>query len=121
MKKLFVTLSLLILVGVGCSNKQQIISHPTQDEWLEVYTAFNIRKMTDVWERRVAVIVKVFSLKADGTALIPKEIIVTITAANGEESVAKAEWYKPFAEGVVKSILEQYNVDKEYKIIIQLL
>lgn len=102
------------------SNLHQSKVHPTQEEWLKVYIAHNVRKTTDLWGKRVAVNVDIFINNADGKILSPKEIVVTILSANGETLIKGTgiDQYNKTVEGIVNSILEDYGLTKDYKLIV---
>ena len=119
--------SIVLLAVVGIfgfiylNNKIEVSQHPTQDEWLKVYTSHNIHKMTDLWRQRVAVNVDILSQDADGKPLVPKEMIITMTSANGQEPITGIGKYQytQTAESMAKSILDDYGVAKEYKLTVQ--
>ena len=119
--------SIVLLAVVGIfgfiylNNKIEVSQHPTQDEWLKVYTSHNIHKMTDLWRQRVAVNVDILSQDADGKPLVPKEMIITMTSANGQEPTTGIgkDQYTQTAESMAKSILDDYGVAKEYKLTVQ--
>ena len=115
---------IVVAVAVGffyLNNKIQISQHPTQDEWLKVYISQSIHNLTDLWQQNVAVSVVIFSQDADKKPLIPKEIVITMAFANGEEPITKIDkdQYTGPAESIAKSILEDYGVTKEYKLTVQ--
>lgn len=101
----------------------EISQHPTQDEWLKVYISHNIHELTDLWQLRVAANVVVITQNSDSESLPQKEMIITIVSANGEDaiSVSAKDQYIQFAENVAKSILVDYGVEDEYKLIVQCL
>ncbi len=119
---IIIVVAIAIAVGFFYLNsKIEVSQHPTQDEWLSVYTSHNIRKMTDPWRQRVAVNVAIISQDADGKPLVPKEMIITMTSANGQELITGIgkDQYTQTAESMAKSILEDYGVAKEYKLTVQ--
>jgi len=97
--------------------------HPTRDEWLRVYISYSIHELTDLWQLRVAANVAVISEDAEGKPIIPKQLIVTITSANGEAAIIgdTADQYKQYVEILVKSILKKYSVESEYELTVQTL
>ena len=120
---LIILVAILSIVGFFYLNSRiEISRYPTQDEWLEVYVSRNIHKTTDVWQRRVAINVVVFSENSDGKPLIPKEMITTITSANGQDSITDTKTkdaYIETARRIAESILENYGVAREYKLTVQ--
>lgn len=121
-------ISIIIVIAIATvigffylNSKIEVSQHPTQDEWLKVYTSHNIHKMTDLWRQRVAVNVDILSQDADGKPLVPKEMIITMTSANGQELITGIgkDQYTQTAESMAKSILEDYGVAKEYKLTVQ--
>ena len=126
---LFFTTAIIIVATVvyfSCFSFLNVESrtnqHPTQDEWLEVYTSNEIRKITDLWQQRVAINVTVFSQDADTKPLTLKEMVITMTSANGQDPITTGigrDQYTKTAENTAKSILENYGVTKEYKLSVQ--
>ncbi len=102
---------------------QNIATHPTHDEWLEIYTSHRIHELTDLWKVRVAANVVIFSRDADGKPIFPREMVITIVAANGEDALSTSakDGYKRWAETTAKSILTDYGVTAEYKLTVQCL
>lgn len=100
---------------------QDLGRHPTQDERLEVYTSHRIHELIDLWQVRVVADVVIFSQDADGRPISPKEIVITIVSANNEDTLSRSakDLYIRSAESVAKSILMNYGVASEYKLIVQ--
>lgn len=93
--------------------KDTSVEHPTKEEWLEVYITHKIKQFTDLYADRIAIRV----------AIIPKhkEIVVTLTLANGQEEMSQAakKIYCDEVEKIVKSVLITYSSAKNYKLIVQ--
>lgn len=92
--------------------------HPTKEEWLEVYLTHKIKQVTDVWKSRLGVMVFI-AHKYDGKVV--DEIVVTLSVANGEQPYLKeqAERVIDQVKGIVKTIVENYEWAKHYKITVQ--
>lgn len=95
--------------------------HPTQDEWLKVYISHNVYKITDMWTKRVSVTVDIFTTNPDGTALIPKELIIGITSPNGESipNENAIQQYITTVKGIAETILKDYRLENDYKLVVQ--
>lgn len=120
-------ISVIIFVGIVAvlglfypDNSIETRQHPTQDEWLEIYTSNNIREVTDLWKQRTLVNVYVNSEDENGRSLLNKEMIIKITSANGQTPLTEAakSQYAQTAENIAKSILESYNLTN-YKLTVQ--
>ena len=119
-------LVLLVIAGIGgfvyWNNNIEVDKHPTQDEWLKAYISHNIYKSTDLMRQRVAVNVDIIGQDDDSEPLIPKELVITMSSANGQEVITEGirkDLYVQIAESNAKSILEDYGVEKEYKLTVQ--
>ncbi|MBI3420515.1 MAG: hypothetical protein HY006_00440 [Candidatus Sungbacteria bacterium] len=114
---------IVIVAAVGffyLNSRIEVSQHPTRDEWLKVYTSYNIHKAIDLWKQRVVVNVDIFSQDDDGKTLVPKEMFITVASANGQERMnsASKNVYMPTVEGAAQSVLENYGITKEYKLIV---
>lgn len=121
-------ISLVIVVAIAVAvgffylnSKIQTSQYPAQDEWLQVYISYRIHEMTDLWQRRVVVNVVIRSQDADGKPLVPKEMIIIMTSANGQEPVTQIakDAYTQTAESTAKSILEDYGIAREHRLTVQ--
>ena len=115
MKKIILfTILLTLIFSTGCSLKQTntAISHPTKEEWLEIYLTHKIEDVTDLWRLRTTTKVGIYNED--------KEIVVIITTSNGEDYPNKGsqQVYTETAEGVVEEIIKSYEWAKNYKIIV---
>ena len=99
--------------NVALNNKISTNEHPTKDEWLEVYITHKIKQFTDLYAQRIAVRVAIVSKT--------KEIVITFTSANGQEEISQSAQnnYVHDVERTVKSILEEYDWVKNYKLTVQ--
>lgn len=99
--------------NVALNNKISTNEHPTKEEWLEVYITHKIKQFTDLYAQRIAVQVAIVS-KA-------KEIVITLTSANEQEEISQSAQnnYVHDVERTVKSILEEYDWVKNYKLTVQ--
>jgi len=118
MKKIIILPILLVfilLLGAGCiSNSiKTTITHPTQEEWLEVYITHGITEVTDLWEQRIAIRTGIF--KQD------KEIVITLSSANGQSPLGASQKtsYEKSVKSIVQEIIKNYDWVKNYKIIVQ--
>lgn len=112
MKKAFLVFAALFSLSLsGCTASTN--SHPTESEWLEVYLSHEIRETTDLWSTRVSI----------ATLIYPqdKEIIVSITEANGEDLLRDSakESYVSTCKSITESVLEKYKWASDYKVIVQ--
>lgn len=95
------------------TTKEEIVKHPTKEEWLNVYLVHAIRHMTDSWRQRIGIMVAIANEE--------KQIVVTIGSANGQEEIS-LDAQKRYEESVmlrVKGVLEDYEWTKGYKVIVQ--
>ena len=114
----------LVLTGCPQDNQKsqtQVSQHPTQDEWLEVYAAYKVHDLTDMWQKRVFVRVAIVCKGADSKNLATKEIVITLTLANGEDPVSQdaKNTYMKAAESAAKAILEDYGLNEKYNLTVQ--
>ena len=111
---------LVVLVVLSFWYLGRAARHPTQEEWLEVYTAHHIHQLIDLWEQRISVRVVVAS-KSNGKPLTPREIVVTLTEANGQEPLSQAEKdeYVRRVRELAESLLKDYRVVRAFKVTVQ--
>jgi len=110
MKRIFILMGIALFVCFSCSKKDK---HPTREEWLEVYLTQKIKNTTELWKQRVAVIV----------VIDPKEktIVTSLTSSNGQDEIsetAKREYVEQ-VEVIINSILEDCDLAKIYKLVVQ--
>lgn len=83
---------------------------PTRKEWLELSLSRQITRVTDLWERRIGVVVVVF----------PKEesIAVVLTASNGQENLSSTVCanYTSIIRKIADDHIKQYGWAKGVKV-----
>jgi hypothetical protein len=118
----FVLVVLVMISGFAfLNNKIQVSQHPTQDEWLEVYTSHCINESLDTSQQRVAFLIAIASKDANGKALAPKQMVITIASANGQDPISQnaKNGYIQTVENIAKYVLEDYRLNKEYEVAVQ--
>jgi hypothetical protein len=97
--------------NVALDNKSSINEHPTKEEWLEVYITHKTKQFSDLYAQRIAVLVMIS----------PKEIVITLTAANEQEEMSQVakKIYTDEVKKIAKSILKEYVWAQNHKLTVQ--
>lgn len=115
MKKTIVAIVLLVSFTLTACSSIISSTHPTQEEWLEVYLTHKIEQAADLWRVRTAIKVAINSES--------KEILISMVPATGEEELEAADKdsYTGISKAVIDSVLNDYAWAKDYGLTVQYL